>query len=84
VPLGPGPLLRACAAAFLDWERTHDGALVEIAPAPGEPNIAAELAQTGIYDKLPHWPPHRPDLRLDLLAYHTRLQSWSLRPARLR
>ncbi len=84
VPLGPGPLLRAAAAAFLDWERTHDGALVEIAPAPGEPDVAVALAQTGIYDKLPHWPPHRPDLRLDLLALHTRLQSWSLRPALLR
>jgi hypothetical protein len=83
LPIGPGSLLKACAAAFLAWEITHDGALVEIAPAPGEPDVAATLAQAGIYDKLPNWPPHRPDLRLDLLAKHTRLQSWSLAPATL-
>jgi hypothetical protein len=58
--------------------------LVQLAPAAGEPDAAAELAQAGITDKLPNWPPHRPDLRLDLLAKHTRLQSWSLAPARLR
>jgi len=69
---------------YLAWESSHDGALVELAPAPGEPAVAIELAQAGIYDKLPHWSPHRPDLRLDLLALHTRLQSWSLRPATLR
>jgi hypothetical protein len=83
LPIGPGSLLKACAAAFLAWEIAHDGALVEIAPAPGEPDVAATLAQAGIYDKLPNWPPHRPDLRLDLLAKHTRLQSWSLAPATL-
>ncbi|MBM4456756.1 MAG: hypothetical protein FJ011_03135 [Chloroflexi bacterium] len=84
LPIGPGPLLKACAATFLAWKSSHDGVLVEIAPAPGEPDVAAELAQRGIYDKLPGWPPHRPDLRLDLLAKHTRLQSWSLAPASLR
>jgi hypothetical protein len=82
LPLGPGPLLKACAAAFLAWATTHDGALVTIAPAPGEPDVAGGLAQAGITDRLPHWPPHRPDLRLDLLAKHTRLQCWSLAPAR--
>jgi hypothetical protein len=84
IRIGPGVLLKACAATYLAWEGSHDGALVELAPAPGEPNGAAALAQGGIYDKLPGWPPHRPDLRLDLLALHTRLQSWSLRPAALR
>lgn len=84
LPIGPGVLLKACAAAFRAWEIHHDGALAELAPAPGEPDVAAELAQAGITDKLPNWPPHRPDLRLDLLALHTRLQSWSLVPARLR
>lgn len=83
LPIGPGVLLKACAATFLAWATTHDGALVELMPAPNEPDLAAGLAQTGIYDKLPNWPPHRPDLRLDLLALHTRLQSWSLAPARL-
>ena len=81
IRIGPGVLLKACAVSYLAWEGSHDGALVELAPAPGEPDGAAALAQAGIYDKLPGWPPHRPDLRLDLLALHTRLQSWSLRPA---
>lgn len=84
MPIGPGVLLKTCAAAFLAWETTHDGALVDVMPAPGEPDVAAALAQAGIYDKLPGWPPHRPDLRLDLLALHTRLQCWSLAPAQLR
>jgi hypothetical protein len=84
VPIGPGVLLKACAATYLAWESSHDGALVECAPAPGEPDVAAALAQAGIYDRLPGWPPHTPDLRLDLLARHTRLQSWSLQPAELR
>jgi hypothetical protein len=84
LPIGPGVLLKACAATFLAWETSHDGVLVELAPAPGEPDVAAALAQAAIYDKLPNWPPHRPDLRLDLLAQHTRLQSWSLAPATLR
>jgi hypothetical protein len=84
VPIGPGVLLKTCAEAYLAWESSHDGALVELAPAPGEPHAAAALAQAGIYEKLPGWPPHAPDLRLDLLARHTRLQSWSLLPAALR
>ena len=84
IRIGSGVLLRACAATYLAWEGSHDGALVELAPAPGEPHDAAALAQQAIYERLPGWPPHRPDLRLDLLAMHTRLQSWSLRPAALR
>jgi len=83
LPIGPGVMLKACAAALLAWDAAHDVAVVELAPAPAEPDVAAGLAQTGIYDKLPTWPPHHPDLRLDLLALHTRLQSWSLAPATL-
>ena len=84
IRIGPGVLLKACAATYLAWEGSHDGALVELVPAPGEPDGADALAQAAIYDKLPGWPPHMPDLRLDLLALHTRLQSWSLRTAELR
>jgi hypothetical protein len=84
IRIGPGVLLKACAATYLAWEGSHDGALVELAPAPGEPDGAAALAQQAIYERLPGWPPHRPDLRLDLLAQHTQLQSWSLHPAELR
>ncbi|MEJ5200221.1 MAG: hypothetical protein WHX53_14980, partial [Anaerolineae bacterium] len=82
LPIGPGVMLKACAAVFLAEETGRDSTLVELAPAPGEPDIAAKLAEEAIHAKLPNWPPHRPDLRLDLLALHTRLQSWSLAPAR--
>ncbi|MCX7670647.1 MAG: hypothetical protein N2439_11315, partial [Anaerolineae bacterium] len=68
LPISPGVMLKACAAVFLAKEAGGDQTFVELAPAPGEPDCAAELAQTAIYQKLPNWPPHRPDLRLDLLA----------------
>jgi hypothetical protein len=83
-PIGPGPLLKACATTFLAAERSALSDQVIVSPAPGEPASAERLAQEAIYDRLPGWPPHRPDLRLDLLARHTRLQSWSLAPAKLR
>lgn len=82
--IGSGPLLKACATAFLAAESGELPDEVIVSPAPGEPASAEGLAQEAIYDMLPGWPPHRADLRLDLLARHTRLQSWSLAPARLR
>jgi hypothetical protein len=45
--------------------------------------MAKQLAEEGIYKPLPGWPPHDPNLHLDLLALHVRLQSWGLKPARL-
>jgi hypothetical protein len=83
VPVGPGPLLRAAAATFLDLDRGREIGRVTVRPGAEEPEIAAGLAETAIHQRLPGWPPHPPDLRLDLLALHTRLQSWSLKPATL-
>ncbi|HEY65651.1 MAG TPA: hypothetical protein G4O02_13885 [Caldilineae bacterium] len=80
-PVGPGPLLRTLAVLFLDLDRGRKPDQVIISPGPEEPDIAARLAEEGIYRRLPGWPPHPPDLVLDRLALHTRLQSWSLRPA---
>jgi len=51
-------------------------------PGPEEPAVAASLADH-IYEALPPWPPHDPALKLDRIALHTRLQSWSLKPAAL-
>ncbi len=82
-PIGPGPLLRAVAAAFLALDRGQAPTQMTFTPGAEEPAIAASLAEDAIYHRLPGWSPHAPDLRLDLLALHTRLQSWSLKPALL-
>ena len=59
---------------------THRRDLV-LSPGPEAPAIAPRLADERIFRSLPGWPPHRPDLRLDQLALHLKLQSWSLKPA---
>ncbi len=41
-------------------------------------------ANLPIYQRLPGWSPHPPGLPLDRIALHTRLQTWSLKPATLR
>jgi hypothetical protein len=81
--VGPGPLLRTLARAFLDLRRGREPYLVTLAPGAEEPAGAAGLAES-IHRHLPNWPPHPPDLRLDLLALHARLQSWSQKPAVLK
>jgi hypothetical protein len=80
-PIGPGPLLRAVAAVFLDLDHGQAPTRMTFTPGAEGPAIAASLAEDAIYRRLPGWSPHAPDLRLDLLALHTRLQSWSLKPA---
>jgi hypothetical protein len=79
-PVGPGPLLRAVAVAFLDLVRGLTPGRVTLQPGAEEPAIAAGLAEY-VCQTLPGWSPHSPDLRLDQLALHSRLQSWSLKPA---
>ena len=81
--VGPGAMLRLLARSFLELERGSTGRTV-LQPGPEEPAVAADLAQYGIYELLPDWTPHSPDLELDRLALHTRLQSWSLKPALLK
>ncbi len=79
--VGPGPLLRAVASAFLGRDEGQTPHRIALDPGWDEPAIATSLAADAIYQRLPHWSPHAPDLRLDQLALHTRLQSWSLKPA---
>ncbi len=83
VALGPGSLLRMAAALFLAHDDGVTGSAVTLQSGAEEPAGAAGLADR-LYDDLPGWPPHDPDLRLERLALHTRLQSWSLKPAVLR
>jgi hypothetical protein len=68
------------AALFLAHDDGALGSTVTLQPGAEEPAIAAALAKR-LYAELPGWPPHDPDLRLEQLALHTRLQSWSLKPA---
>jgi hypothetical protein len=81
IPLGPGALLRGVAGAYLELEQGLKPERITFQPGPEEPALAARLAEENIYQQLPYWPPHSPDLKLDQLALHTRLQSWSLKPA---
>jgi hypothetical protein len=81
---GPGPLLRAAASAFYSLDKGQMPANLTLEPTWHEPAAAADLVEGAIYNRLPNWSPHAPDLRLDQLAMHTRLQSWSLKPAVLR
>jgi hypothetical protein len=79
--VGPGPLLRAVAVAFLELSRGARSGKMTLQPGAEEPTIATRLAQEKIHQLLHNWTPHDPELELDRLALHTRLQSWSLKPA---
>jgi hypothetical protein len=81
VPVGPGPLLRGVAAVLHRLARGEKPDTFGFVPGAEEPAAADHLVAEGIYRMLPGWPPHAPDLRLDKLALHTRLQCWSLKPA---
>ncbi|NLE43721.1 MAG: hypothetical protein GX620_03270 [Chloroflexi bacterium] len=82
VQIGPGPFLRSLTRAY---PHVLEGTLTptSIEPGPQEPDVAESLAQEGIYKMLPEWTPHTPDLKLEKLALHMRLQCWSLKPALL-
>ena len=79
-PAGPGPLLRAIAAAYLHLDRGLPLGRMALQPGAEEPALAAPMAED-VYQRIPYWVPHSEDLRLDQLALHARLQSWSLKPA---
>jgi hypothetical protein len=83
VEVGPGPFLRMVAVLFLMCDDGVPGGTVTLQPGAEEPANAGALVD-GLYANLPGWPPHDPNLRLEQLALHTRLQSWSLKPAVLR
>lgn len=80
--VGPGALLRGLAAAWAAGKARELPTKFTFTPGAEEPATAAAWVDEWIYGALPGWTPHRPDLQLDRLALHTRLQSWSLKPAR--
>jgi hypothetical protein len=78
---GPGPLLKGVAAALLVLNRGQEPGSLTFLPGVEEPAAATPLVEKGIYEMVPEWIPHSPQLRLDQLALHMRLQAWSLKPA---
>jgi hypothetical protein len=78
---GPGPLLKGVAAALLVLDRGQEPGSLTFLPGVEEPAAATPLVEKGIYEMVPQWIPHSPQLRLDQLALHMRLQAWSLKPA---
>jgi hypothetical protein len=80
VPVGPGPVLKAVAAALLELDAGKVFAGLTFRPGAEEPAVAAPLIEE-TFSQFLGWPPHPPDLRLDQMALHMRLQSWSLKPA---
>jgi hypothetical protein len=83
MPVGPGALLRGLAAAWVAGNGVDLPAAFVFTPDAEEPVSAAPWVDEWIYRILPDWTPHRRDLKLDQLALHTRLQSWSLKPAQV-
>lgn len=84
VPVGPAALLRLAAQRYLELTTRERFADRSITAGPSLPAGAEEMVEEAIYKRLPGWPPHRPDLRLDLLAEQTALQCWGLKPATAR
>ena len=75
--VGTGTLYRALAAACAQ----DPGQAVTVAPGPQVPAIGDVLREE-VARFVPGWM-HKPDLDASRLAAYTRLQSWTLKPARL-
>jgi len=76
--VGVGTIYRALAAARVN--RSIGDFVLE--PGPEVPAIG-DVLQREVLDNVPGWM-HKPDLDVSAHAQFTRLQSWTLRPARLR
>ncbi len=80
--LGPGRLFALFAAAYLDLAAGRPRA--EYDPAPFEPY--PRTYEKGCLDLIrgyKSWPVHRPDLDMSRILEYTKLQLWTLKPARL-
>ncbi len=78
--LGPGALLRGIASILLSTTKSSLPGEVKWRPGPELPAIAEEISDPFI-ELASGWVPHKRDLRTDLLALHTQLQCWTLKPA---
>ncbi len=81
VEVGAGPLLLGLARTLTEMGRGVAPDWAVFLPGAEAPAGAISLAEGAIDRRLPGWPPHRRDLRLDRLREQTLLQTWSLRPA---
>ena len=81
--VGPATLYLALAHALaLNGSQGILPNKIQIRIESQTPSIGEELAD-GVYQDVPGWV-HKPDLDVSLLALHTKLQSWTLRSARLK
>jgi len=80
---GPGSLLRAAAQTVLDLDRGGEIETVTFLPGCEHTHSADRLEQR-IRKNIPEWVPHDPEMNMDLLVKHTRLQTWSMKPAMIK
>ncbi len=81
--LGPGRLFALFAAVYLDLAAGRPQA--DYDPAPFEPYPRThEKACLDLIRGYKSWPVHRPDLDMARVLEFTKLQLWTLKPARLR
>ena len=81
--IGAGPLFALFCAVFLDLDAgrtraTYDIPAFEPYPKTNEQKIIAEI------EGYKTWPVHRPDLDMSRIVEFTKLQLWTLKPARRR
>ncbi len=80
ITIGPGALLRGIASTLVYTMNSSLPDEVKWLPGPEKPAIAEEIS-TPFVELASGWVPHKRDLRTDLLALHTQLQCWTLKPA---
>ena len=81
--LGPGRLLPLFAAAYLDLAAGRMRAEYDSAASEPYPRTY-EKAALDLIQSYKSWPVHKPDLDMARILEYTKLQLWTLKPARLR
>lgn len=78
--LGIGQLIVLAARAYVAQATHHRYAVLDVPEAPRYPDIAHNL-DTGLRATHDENPRYDPEMSLEKLARHARLQTWSLKPA---
>ncbi len=81
--IGPATLFLALAHALALFSlKGSFPRKIQVQVGSQTPSIGEELS-LDVHQNVPGWV-HKPDLDVSLIALHTKLQSWTLRPARLK
>ena len=83
IKIGTGSLFALFAAATLDLDAGQPGASYSVPAFEPYPRTH-EREITAIVEGYKTWPVHRPDLDMSRIVEFTRLQLWTLKPARRR